>query len=751
MKTKYLSLIFTLIPLFATADVGDLLITEISVTPTVGEFIEIHNSGAVAVDLTDVYLTDATFSGGSIYYYQIVTGGGGGGGFADFHSRFPNGAMIAAGEYQTIALNGSTNFNTTYGVDPTYELYEDAGAADAIPDMLEATSGSINGQGGLSGGEVAILYTWDGASDLVQDLDYVVWGDKTEAVDKSAVAIDGPDADAIDSTYLNETDITSQKEISTGSHASGMSWQRDVSLDEGAETQVGGNGFSGSDETSEDLNNTFYEGTPTPNIAGTPPPPTAPNILINEVDAVGTAEFIEIFGTAGASLNDVTVVLYQGSDNTISALFDLSAFTMPASGYFLIGDATLPAPDITLPANSLDDNNSGAVAVYFSNVSNFTIGGALVTTDLIDALVYDSGQADNATLLTLLNAGQAQVDENANTAAATESNARCPNGGGSALNTDTYMQVAPTAGTINNTCPVTPYYASADPTDATTLRTSLHNIIKGHISYPYSATTTDTWDILGFADEDHNLGVDIDPNVSERVWMIYKNNSYVHVENFGGEYNREHTWPQSYGFSSSASGGSHNVNNAPRTDAHHLMISDIGYNGDRGNLYFDNCDAACTELVTTLYDGEGTGTPIGGGSGTYPGNSNWFDSNSFEVWNERKGDIARAMFYMDVRYENNGEIDSTGTPEPDLVLTDDLGLIGPTSGDTAYLGLKSILIQWHNQDPVDPIEEERNEVVFSYQGNRNPFIDHPEWVECIFNGGVCTTTVPDEVFSNGFE
>jgi len=750
MKTKYISLIFLLLPLFSSADVGDLLITEISVTPTAGEFIEIHNSGATAVDLTNVYLTDATFAGGSIYYYQIVTGAGGGGGFADFHARFPTGAMIAAGEYQTIALNGSSDFNTTYGVDPTYELYEDAGTPDAIPDMLEARAGSIAGQGGLSNGEVAVLYSWDGATDLVQDLDYVLWGDKVEAIDKSGVSIDGPDADMLASTYANDTAIASQAVISSSAHAGGMTWQRDVSLNEGIETQAGGNGFNSSDETSEDINNTFYEAVPTPNMAGTPPPPSAPNILINEVDAVGTAEFIELYGTAGASLNNVTVVLYQGSDNTIYDLIDLSAFNMPASGYFLIGDATLPAPDVILPANSLHDDAS-AVAVYFSNVSNFTVGDALTTTDLIDALVYDSGQADNATLLTLLNAGQAQIDENANAAAATESNARCPNGGGGALNTVTYMQVLPTAGNINNTCPVTPYYATADTTNATTLRTTLHNIIKGHTSYPYSNGTPNTWEILSFADEDHNASVDNDPNVAEAVWMVYKNNSYTY--NGGGiqSYNREHTWPKSYGFSNP-------TNNAPRTDAHHLMMSDVGYNSTRNNKYYDNCnpsmDATCTNvsLQTTQYDGDGDGITEGGNTGaTYPGNSNWTNGSVFEPWNFRKGDVARAMFYMDVRYEGLGEVDSTGTPEPDLILTSNPALIQGSTGGTAYMGILSTLIQWHNQDPVDDIELQRNEVVFSYQGNRNPFIDHPEWVDCIFAGGTCTTSVPDEVFSNGFE
>jgi len=727
----------TIASLFAStltfADVGDLLITEIAVTPTVGEFIEIYNSGATAVDLTNVYLTDATFAGGGIYYYQITTGGGGGGGFADFHARFPTGAMINAGAYQTIALNGSTNFNTTYGVDPTYELYEEVPASpDAIPDMLEAVTGSINGQGGLSNGEVAILYSWDGTTDLVQDLDYVLWGDKVEAVDKSGVTVNL-------STYQNDTSITNQAVISASAHASGMSWQRDESKNEGIEVQAGGNGINGSDETSEDLNNTFYEGMPSPNAAGTPPPPTAPNVVINEVDAVGTTEFIELKGSSGASLNDVTLALYQGSDDTIYKLIDLTGNNIPADGYFVISDVVATA-DTTL-AGSLNDDAS-AVAIYFKNISNFSIGDSIndvdFVNDIIDAMVYHSGVADDGGLLALLNMGQAQINEDSNAAATTESNSRCPDGAGGALNTNTYKQTPTTAGESNSQCPIpsiADYYIGVDATNATTLRTTLHDIIKVALSFNYTTAgnINDVWHILSEADAD--------PFVPGFMVMVYKNNS---TEYFGGgmqAYNREHTWPQSRGFSS----GSMGSNNAARTDAHHLMMSDVTYNGDRSRKYYDNCDASCTELASTATNG------TGGGSGTYPGNSNWYDVDSFEVWNNRKGDIARAMLYMDVRYEGD-QMDPDSSPlqlEPDLTLINDINELN-NNPNNPNMGLLSTILQWHVQDPVDQTERDRNDVVFGFQLNRNPFVDHPEWVACIFENN-CVPVIPTEIFKNGFE
>jgi len=210
-----------------------LLMTEFAASPTAGEFIEIHNPTGSTIVLTDVYLTDATFAGGPTWYYQIVTGGGGGGTFGDFHS----------------------------------------GASDGVPAMLEATAGSISGQGGLSSGEVAVLYSWDGATDLVTDLDYVVWGDKAEAVDKTGVAIDGPDVGTDTSTYLDDTAIASQDPVAADqTHTDGLSWQR-ADLTEGVETAAAGNGLTGNDETSEASSVTWGETGPTPNAATTLPPP----------------------------------------------------------------------------------------------------------------------------------------------------------------------------------------------------------------------------------------------------------------------------------------------------------------------------------------------------------------------------------------------------------------------------------------------------------------------------------------------
>lgn len=267
------------VPLFVISFGGVLfsqdhvVISEILVTPTDGEFIEIYNPTSSTVDLSNYYITDATFADDTVFYYLIVTGDGGGGDFWDFNARFPEGAQIAPSEFQTIAIPGDSTFFDEYGVLPTYELFEDSTAfANDVPNMREAAEGSIaspfnssRASGLTNSGEVVILYYWDGVSDLVKDVDYAVWGDKEEAVDKTGVRIDSnTDADTDSSDYQPDTPIASQSVIATGAHAFGMSWQRsDPNLEVG-ETTTGGNGITGQDETSEDLGAAFTQAEPTP-------------------------------------------------------------------------------------------------------------------------------------------------------------------------------------------------------------------------------------------------------------------------------------------------------------------------------------------------------------------------------------------------------------------------------------------------------------------------------------------------------
>jgi endonuclease I/methionine-rich copper-binding protein CopC len=293
------------------------------------------------------------------------------------------------------------------------------------------------------------------------------------------------------------------------------------------------------------------------------------------------------------------------------------------------------------------------------------------------------------------------------------------------------------------------YYASVDATNATTLRSTLHVLIDDHTAYPYTSSTgTDVWDILESGDEN--------PANPNQVLDVYRNRTYTKVVDRSGAtgpttYNREHTWPNSLGFNDLNGLDGNGNPYSPYTDAHMLYASASDYNANRGNKPFDNCSASCTENPTDVNNGGG------GGSGIYPGNSNWVqgtdgNTGTYEVWARRKGDVARAILYMDVRYE--GGTAANGQPEPDLIVTNNRAQIVVTpSGQVpaqGYMGVLSTLLAWHNADPPDAQEQLRNAVVYSYQGNRNPFIDHPEYAACLWQN-VCNAPPPDAVFANGFE
>ncbi len=372
------------------ASVPELLLSELVVTPTAGEFIEIHNPGSSAVDLSNVYLTDATFAPGGTYYYNIVTGANaGGGGFGDFHARFPDGASIPAGGYQTVALAGSDDFFATYGVNPTYELFED-GAADGIADMREAFAGSINNQGGLTNsGEVVVLYSWDGASDLVQDLDYALWGDKDEAVDKTGVATDGPDGDSDTSSYQADTAIASQDVIAGSGHSGGSSFSRD-DLAEGSETQTGGNGVNGDDETSENLSVTWRSAPPSPNAETPPPVVELTDIIITEImqnpAAVsdGSGEWFELYNSTDADI-DLNGWTIADNDSDSHVINNGSPLVIPAGAYLVLG-------------NNADSNTNGGAPVAYSYGSDMFLSNSsdeLIVLDggltEVDRVEWDNG------------------------------------------------------------------------------------------------------------------------------------------------------------------------------------------------------------------------------------------------------------------------------------------------------------------------------------------------------------------------
>ncbi|WP_298311696.1 endonuclease [uncultured Aquimarina sp.] len=179
----------------------------------------------------------------------------------------------------------------------------------------------------------------------------------------------------------------------------------------------------------------------------------------------------------------------------------------------------------------------------------------------------------------------------------------------------------------------------------------------------------------------------------------------------GEFYNREHIIPQSV----------FNQVTPQRSDAHFVVPSDKYVNGQRGSFPFGRVENA--NLTTSNGSKRGNNLDAGYSAG--------YTATVFEPIDEFKGDIARMHFYFATRYEDN-------------VAGYSYSMFNGTSDQVFDNTFLSILVTWHLQDPVSTREIDRNDAIFARQNNRNPFIDHPEYVQMIWNITVDTEapTVP---------
>lgn len=236
------------------------------------------------------------------------------------------------------------------------------------------------------------------------------------------------------------------------------------------------------------------------------------------------------------------------------------------------------------------------------------------------------------------------------------------------------------------------YYKTCEGKTGEQLKQCLHEIIDDHDDYKYTDSKTDVWDILKETDKD--------PNNSDNVILVYSGISTDAKQEYnnGNGWEREHVW--------SASHGPFERTDVPGTDVHHLKPVHSYFNRSTGKWArdFDYCN----ELI--LFNGNGYDC--------------YLNKEAFEPRDAVKGDIARMLFYMAVRYEGDDGY-------PDLELVDKI----PTSlhpNKSPQYGKLSVLLKWHKMDPVDEFERNRNNIIYKYQNNRNPFIDHPEFVNLIW-------------------
>jgi len=258
----------------------------------------------------------------------------------------------------------------------------------------------------------------------------------------------------------------------------------------------------------------------------------------------------------------------------------------------------------------------------------------------------------------------------------------------------------PTYGIVQSNIPQD-YYLDANDKSSEELKEALHQIISNHVVYPYTSSSIDTWDILQLSDQDpenHNNMILVYTGRSQDKGYRDGSGNYSQYENGNGtqnnSWNREHIWPKSHGFP--------DEDDNAYTDVHNLKPCDRSVNSSRGTKDFDyggNQHSEASQCLT--------------------------DSDSWEPSDSVKGDIARILFYMTVRYDPGYDHNNNSF---DLELVD---YTTPGNNDP-ILGKLSSLIQWHNDDPVDDFEINRNEIIFGFQENRNPFVDHPNLVNFLW-------------------
>ena len=539
-------------------------------------------------------------------------------------------------------------------------------------------------------------------------------------------------------------------------------------------------------------------------------------LVINEFDSdtpsTNDKQFIELkSATPSFSLDGYVLVLFNGTGSQANLSYyalDLDGLTTDLNGLALIGNSLVSPVPAKLITDSTFQNGPDGAAIYLGNATDFPAGTTATTTNLIDALVYDTNDADASALMAALGV-MVQIDENLNGLQTTQSIQR--------KNDGTYEVKLPTPGATNDgsgfiynglsinvatsqytegqsmditfttqtnvTSPLTfnyslssgnfntsDYTGSLSVTIATGTNSAVKTItlvddvvdegdenMKINISTipsqyvrlndnvivrivdndfavaPWGTPLNPTYGLVsstapvGYYDSlegksgavlkqaiqdiianpavvhAHNYGdietiikkADQNPLNSNQVWLMYTEipRSKLDIQETGintGKWNREHIYPQSRGgFADGTESIPDGINVwattdandilAGHADAHHIRAEDGPENSSRGNKDY----------------GEYMGPTGNQGS-----------------W---RGDVARAVFYMAVRYNALSVVNGN-----------------PANTTVGQLGDLSLLLQWNQTDPKDDFEMNRNNYIYTWQVNRNPFIDYPNLADYIW-------------------
>ncbi|MBO6024928.1 MAG: endonuclease [Bacteroidales bacterium] len=238
------------------------------------------------------------------------------------------------------------------------------------------------------------------------------------------------------------------------------------------------------------------------------------------------------------------------------------------------------------------------------------------------------------------------------------------------------------------------YYNDAAGKTGDDLKIALHDIIKGHTTISYQQIWNAFWST---DNKGNNVVWDMYSDGANYSYSYYDDDQCGNYEQEGDCFNREHSWPQSW------------FNNAstPTTDLHHIFPTDGFVNAQRSNFPFGEVNNA----TWTSQNGSKLGSCK---------SSLGYTGTVFEPIDQYKGDFARALMYMSVRYYDED---------------DDWGSSGMTTKSVIKDWAINMLLDWSDNDPVSQKEIDRNNVIYGIQSNRNPFVDHPEYAHIIWEPG----------------
>jgi len=341
-----------------------------------------------------------------------------------------------------------------------------------------------------------------------------------------------------------------------------------------------------------------------------------------------------------------------------------------------------PAVSVTESSGALvavvsrEGGAAGAVTVAYATTDGTALAGSDYTA-VSGVLSFPDGATSKSISVPILNDSVIESNETFSILLSSPT-------GGAVLGSNTVLVVTITDD--DAPAPVDPnasYYASCYNADGTVktgaaLKAALCTIINTGVRTNSYASLNTCLDVTDAA-----------PGNPSKVLCLYSQNAISQ-----SSYNKEHIWAQSHGIDERAPAYS---------DLHHIRACTPTLNSTRGNLDFDNCRDVAGAKETS---------------------GNYYTSTAWEPPDAAKGDVARAMFYMDVRYEGRYN------PNNNLTLVENI----PTTTTGNDFGRLSTLIAWNELDPVSSFETNRNELIYrDYQKNRNPFIDHPEWVTAIYD------------------